>query len=324
MDESVLKNVVKMNNIVFAAYVIQAIRIMAELMEVHPRDVMISMSTPSTTASAVTDAIYNVVGTESIDPLEDLLREDGEWPPYIVQNAKAGMERIGDNIGSRRANDTEVYDVNKLAEATMGMYDVSITYRRPGSVEPQVIVIPVIIIPVIIFTDVKELIDSLVLEDKDASFRERLDQYRAGVISLKDLIFATDLVKKYKEKKLKNKNDVAKLIKEINSVNNITGLISGRMKFSTNFNMYIFDINEKPLIDDAIGGDVYKFKYRRALADKLRAFSFTFVDNDKERIVYMLDDIMSPSVLTFKMLKNQKDAEINDVFKNLLLNKPPF
>jgi len=299
MDEGQLSNIVKADLKIFTAYLTQALRILTELGGVD-----------------VSASIYNLTGRGT--PLFAGESHEDDLTKLFTANRLEDMM-----LGYEDSRRTDNINLDKIVDNVISNYEIELNFVD-GSGNPRTIVIPLVIRPLILFTDTKELVEALVDNGEDASFWSRLDDYRAGVISLKDLILATDLVKKYKEKRLKNDNDVSKLIRDINNVNTLKELITGRVNFDTNYNIFIFDIREKPYLDEAVSGDIYKWKYRSRLCDALKAFNITLVDTEKERAVFMLDDDLPPSVTTFKMLKNSKDTDIDDIFKNLLLNKPPF
>ena len=52
----------------------------------------------------------------------------------------------------------------------------------------------------------------------------------------------------------------------------------------------------------------------------------SFIDVEKERVAMLIDSLDGISVVSFNMIKKSadKDNELEDIFKSLLANRPPF
>ena len=250
---------------------------------------------------------------ENIDYTADLFKNDGCLPISI-----------GNEASGSRANKIENNTaIQKDAAIFITTYEVQISVTTDSGDE-RVIVLPVVIYPNIVYTDSSSLINNMVDSNDGKGIFERVDDYRAGAISFSDLIFATDLVKQYKDKKIKNDNDFVKYLNKVDKITGVKDLLYGHNSFHKNFNIYIFDISTKRDIEKLLKGSVFVDKYKNKLTDTLAAFSVTFVDAEAEEVIILLDSIPGFSSLNFNMLKKEKDSDMKDVMKELMKNRQPF
>ena len=310
MDEKNLRSLIKAELAVFGSIVAESIRVMADVYNLSPR-VIIEKIRDVRSASVINAANNLFSGNEEADFITGMFDIEG-----LVS---AGFEAKDNDKKKQTVIDKE--DVMKDTGIFVSKYEVKIETKVGDTT--KLIVIPLFIQANIIFTDTKALLDGVV--EKDVGFFARLDEWRAGAISLAEFLFATDLIKEYKKNRIKNQSDIIKILTEKKS-NNMLKLLSGRGRsFSEYYNIFNFDINEKSMIDNIIKGDVIKnSKYKDKLLEALKAFSVSFVDNNKERIFYLTKLSKIPSIVTFKMLGKEKDTDANEIFKNLLSGRPPF
>ena len=218
MDVSTYKNIIKKELTAFSGILIQAFRVMAEVYGASPAIIVNRMANPGKLGNY--DDIRRVaglIGREDYDYTYDLLEGKGHLPI----NIEIGVE------GDVRGKHTEITNntaIQKDVSIFLTTYEVQLTFKNKDD-ETRVAVIPITIYPNIIFTNVESLLNNVLDSDVGKTFFDRIDDYRAGVISFTDLIFATDLVKKYKENKIKNENDFAKYLNSMDKVSGVKDIL---------------------------------------------------------------------------------------------------
>jgi len=315
LDPTNLNKAIKTELDLFTAVYINTIQVLLSIYGVKPDVIIDKMGNNNALKN-----INAINANESFDFVHDaLFNNDGVLPI-------AGLESKNHNNKYKAGYENTSADIirtNKEGEKFINNYTVSCKILMQNG-DYKILSIPVIIYPNIIYTDARTLIGSMLDSDVDKTFMDRLDQYRAGLISLSDLIFATDLVKKYREKKIKNKNDVAIYLNAIDKTSTIGDLLKGKKSFYKNFNIYIFDINKKPLIEKQVKGSILKNKYKDTFLDKLAAFSTCFMDEQKEELILFIDSIPGFSVIGYRMLAKGKYDDLNNIIKDLFNGRQPF
>ena len=316
MDEGHLRDLIKTELLAFSGILLQAFRVLSEVYSDRPSVIVNKMANHGKVQYGDLvqgQNLYNAV--ESFDYTKDLFDGTGALP-IAGNEANWG--------GSDKANKIENnIAASKDANIFVTTYEVQITVETENG-DSRIIVLPVVIYPNIIYTDANSFLNNMVESNNGKHLFERIDDYRAGVISLSDLVFATDLVKKYKEKKIKNDNDFSKYLNKVDKVSTFKDLFYGHNSFHKNFNIYILDMSNKSLIEKELRGSIYVDRYKNKLTDTLAAFSVTLVDTEDEEVVILLDSIPGFTTLNFNMLKKEKETKIEDVMKELVKNKQPF
>lgn len=317
MDQSTLKATIDANLKIFISNYIQAFKILTNVYGLDSKEVLHKLNNQSA-GSVLFKGIGKVAGI-GYESEVDLYREllDNNDKPFVTN----GYE--GKNDLSFKNTDDNI----KLNQMFITNYELEMTVSNgtdaEGKPKKTIVKTPITIYPDIRFTDSVTLLNNLV-EGNEASFFSRLDDYKSGAITLSDLIFAGDLVEKYKKNQIKNENDIVKYLRGINKINTINSAITGSKNYSVNYNMYILDTADKLTIEELVQGKIISEKYKTIMLDQMLAFSISFVDMDKEAVTIYINGIPSFSVLNFNMLKKDKDADVNDIFKKLLTNKSPF
>ena len=318
-DQTNMKNILDAQIKIFISNYVQAFLMLINIENKSAKNTLTILNTVSANTLDMVESFVKKAdaGFESYDYLLDSLDSKGSLPI-------AGYEAKGKNKKSKSTSTKySLSEVNKLEQTFIVSHDIEIvTESKKG--EKRIITIPLVFYPRFMYTNSETLINSLLSENVDASFFSRYEGYRAGAINLSDLIFATDLIKKVRDKKIKNENDVAKLLKGIQLSSTIADIYKGTSSFAKNYNMYILTTEDKVKIDTLLSGNVYAGS-KQELINAFYAFSISYVDLLKEQLVVTLDYIPGVSVINFKQLKTDKgDLDINNIFKSLLTNKQPF
>ena len=316
MDESHLRDLVKTELLAFSGILLQAFRVLSEVYSDKPSVIVNKMANHGKVQYG--DLVHGQGlsnASEGFDYTSDLLNGEGPLPIPGNEANYGGHDSV--------ATITNNTSVSKDASIFVTTYEVQISVETENG-DTRLIVLPVVIYPNIIYTDANSFINNMVESNNGKNLFDRVDDYRAGMISLGDLVFATDLVKKYKDKKIKNENDFAKYLNKVDKVSSIKDLFYGHNSFHKNFNIYILDVSNKAKIEKELKGSVYVERYKNKLTDTLAAFSITLVDTEAEEVVIFMDSIPGFSTLNFNMLKKDKETKIEDVMKELVKNKNPF
>jgi len=338
MEQSKFRQVVDMNLKVFTAFYVQVFRMLAAVHGLEPTSALRIMNkgradlTDIDLLTGVRRHAKDVIANESATFTYDILTgEDIDIP--LVPGFEANGKK---EVLNRHYSKSDVDDIpnNKLEQLFVNSYDITIEFRYKDDKDSEekkgIVTIPIIIYPVIVFVEAESFIKSIIDEGLDDSFKSRWEQYKAGAINLADLVFAMDLIKKYKEKKIKNQNDIAKMIKGVNKSTLMSKLLTGEARFADKYNIYIFDRSDLAYMEEELKGKIidgrrYNEKNKEALLSKMSAFSLTLVDNEQELVIEFIKDIPGMNVLPFDLLKKSgKNDDISDMFKNLLMNKSPF
>lgn len=329
MDPKIMKGIIDAELKIFAANYIQAFKVLLDVYGEDNIDVLNVLNNHNPNVREMVRATLDKVSNafEEIDYIHELFNDKNTALPLTVAQEASNSSIVPNNMTKFEQSFIQTYDI----EITVNAKSMSkATMNSDGSMSKEfknnkrMLSMPLTIFPNIVFTDSNTLIDNLLSEEEDASFFNRFEAYRAGAINLSDLIFATDLVKKAKEKKIKNRNDVAKMLKGIQLYSGIDDIMNNKRSFSKNYNIYILDIDDKRKIDSILKSNVFGAAKQKALS-AMFAFSIGFVDTSKERLINIIDSIDGFSSIPFRMLKRDKESDdISEIFKNLLVGKQPF
>ena len=150
--------------------------------------------------------------------------------------------------------------------------------------------------------------------------------HKAGVVSWRELLTASDLIKEYKENKFKDKAGL------LDAINN--RVISANSKitydktvgFEKYYQMYILNSDELLMFKKQVNGDILKNeRARQEMLEQLLGMSCTIIDNDWERGHLFLKDLPGESMFSLKSLGKRKDSQVDlsEIVRALLGNKPP-
>jgi len=336
MDKKKLSEIIKFNLDLFTAYFLQAIKILANVYNVD-LTMIARQVTDKTLTKSVVRAIKLSKGTEDVtDIIIDKIAKK-----HI--NISYGLEDDDeDNVDNNEPDTSAVEDVKiskeisfKEAEKELKVYDnfikivnldLKVTSKSGNGKDEIKATIPFVIAPIVMYTNSESFLRNALGINEEEKFSTRWLKFKSGEIGLWDLIFAGDLINEYKRNKIKNENDVAKLITKKN-LKNLTGnLLTLEGGFTAYTNIYIFDKSDEILIEELLEEDLIDPEVWQDLALKLLAFDINFVDTEKETITNFITDMPTYSVLTFRDIKKKsKDTDdINELLKAMLANKPIF
>jgi len=209
---------------------------------------------------------------------------------------------------------------------------LSITLERPvetvpetGKIYTRTMVISVLVKLAVIFTSKENIINSIEAKSDEYSFSNRLDDYRAGAISLTDFVFASDLINKYKNKKLKDKDGLLTLIQSRELSANSKMLTNDFAGFEKYYNMYLVSPDTKAAIEKSVKAKLSTPNGKDRFLERANGLSVTVVDPDYERIQIMIKDTRGKTQLSFRgaVKKEKNGSDYSEIIKALLANKSP-
>lgn len=313
----------ELNCDVFASFYMQAFQILTNEYNLDSTMAVDLLSTDQISFGSNYDKVIKVLNGEENSSYRTLMNNglyltttvskeeddgDDEYKGTKLNNIKSSGEKDPTNIILQR-NLTVTYHV-KNAESKV----------------EHTIVIPIIIKAHIIITSIESILNLLTPTSKNKSFWNRLDDYRAGSIGLKELIFCGDLIKEYKNVKRKDKDKLFNILHDrstLNAVNLLTN--SPTQGFGAKYNMLVITSDDKSRIDKYIGGDILKENNKQKLLDDINGISVSILDPDYERLQMLISDIRGTTDIGFKTLakrKSKDSSELGDIFKSMMLNKP--
>lgn len=187
------------------------------------------------------------------------------------------------------------------------------------------IVIPITIKASVIFTKFDQILNMIEPQSRSRGFFNRLEAWKSGAIKFRDLIFASDLIEKYKQNKLKDKDKLIDLIQSRDRSAASKVITSGRIGFEKYYNMLVLNSDEKEILSRTIGGDISSPNYKERLLKDARSFALTVIDPDYERVQMYFKDLKGKSDISFKALKKRKgeQADLTEVLKTMMTNNSP-
>jgi len=186
--------------------------------------------------------------------------------------------------------------------------EIDINIAKDGT--EKKLVIPIIIRANVIYVPFSS-IENLLSKDTNEDFLDRLDDYRAGAITLKDLIFATDLVKDYKERRLKDSDDLLRSMRKRDLLATSKYAKHNASGFSRYYQMLIIGNDDEVRLQRRLRGSLTKPRVKEAFLDETSSLSVAVIDNDYERVVFYINDLADYVDLSFKELGKKKDSTDN-------------
>ncbi len=189
------------------------------------------------------------------------------------------------------------------------------------------IVIPVLIKATVIYSDFKDIETMISTNDRDKSFSSRLDEYRSGMISMKDLIFADDLISLYKNNKIKDKDDLINHMESRATAANKKLLSTKAIGMNKFYGILIVSKSQLSIIESNLGGKITKPRYKEMLMQQTKSLLINVVDTDWERVEVFTKDLKGTSDLSYKAIKGKKgsndSSDLAEVFKSISSNRAP-
>lgn len=317
-DIPVFDKVIQVNTDIFASFYLQLFNILLNEYGLTAKTIIDIMSTTYSDLEKFNAIPLNMIGNKIVSK-EDYLSS-------VLSTEEAFIKISIEDVSVNFDNKDKKIDENDALYTTL-IRNLQITYDLTDKENnKKSISLPIIIKAHVINTSIDNIINMLQPNARDKKFSARWDEYRAGAITLKELIFCSDLIDKYKKNKLKDKSDLLSVINSRNMNANVTAINTKGIKgFEANYNMLIVSSDDKILLDKHIGGDILKEKHKQDLLTEAHAMTCTILDQDYERANILIKDIRGNTDIGFKALAKRKEkdsSDLSNLLQSLLMNKP--
>lgn len=312
-DPKVFQRLTELNTDIFASFYLQAFRILCDQYGANLNTAINLLSTDNS-------ILFSGVATESDTSYLDMILNDNKYLRISVEKEKntktyENSIRVDDSLNK--------FEKSPLYSMLTRNIEVSVTINEKDK-KSRTLVIPITIKAHIMLCGIDGILNMLAPNKVDKSFSYRLDEYKAGAISLSELIFASDLIKKYKENRIKDKEGLLEVVNE-RSINSSARIINNGIRgFEANYNMLMITANEKIKLDKHVMGDITKEKQKQDLLSQAHAINISIVDEDYERVTVLTKDIRGTSTIGFKALirRNGDSSNYDELIKSLMVSKP--
>jgi len=356
-EEEVTEKLAEINLDIFASFYIQAFNVMTNVygMSQHTAfDVLSSKGGLPIRANGGKSAFeeMDMISFEDNDFLPISLEQRGNRRRPVNKNAnnkyqqaKNFMNKVNGRLNKLEKTPKENKEMKLVSPSarinegkgvivpTLMQKSIDITFtvnsedKKSGKKFTRDIIVPVLIKATVIYSDFSNIETMVDTNGRDKKFSSRLDEYRAGMISLGDLIFADDLIKEYKNNKFKDKDDLIGYMESRATTANKKLLTKGAIGFGKYYSILIINKRQLAIIENKLGGKIDKPRYKEMLAEQTKSLLINVVDTDWERVTVYTKDLRGTSDLSFKVIKKRKgdgnSNELAEVFKAISSNKPP-
>lgn len=188
-------------------------------------------------------------------------------------------------------------------------------------------IVPITIKASIIFTPYANIENVISPRKDDKAFWYRVNEWRAGGISFWELLTAKDLIQKYKENKLRDKENILSKLNQGGANSFLKGIANKDLQegYDQFYNMVIITSEEREQLERYIGGKLAVDRYKDKFLAAASSMTITTVDNDYEKVVIQTKDIHGESIVPFKAIKKRKGDkdDLSEIFKAMMQSKAP-
>jgi phosphoribosyl-ATP pyrophosphohydrolase len=273
-----------------------------------------------------TSIAIEVLGTTNQRPSREYSSESDKAVDYYTDLFNANSSILSTETKSIKPSDINFKDQPTSAMLIRNLEIVIETnYDKKDKNKKHTIIIPFIIKTHIMFTTIDRIVNMLTPNHISKSFEYRLDEFQAGAITLKELLFAGDLIKEYKKNRFKDKDGLSDLINSQQDIADSKLFDSGYIGFEKSYNMLIVTSDEKILLDKQMNGNIDNEKYKQKLLEDSNAMLIAIIDNDYERVYILMRDIRGRTDLSFKTIMRRKDSgiDLSEIMKSLIATRSP-
>lgn len=281
---------------IFTAFYMQAFQILKEVYGVDARVTFDVLST---------DTGINV--SRLLNTNMFLGKEEASYGTYNdIFNSKNKLFTLSQEVdGASVSNKTK----EAMEETMYGLLQKSIQVCI-NSKDGKDVLIPVTIKAYVIVTTIDNIISILKPNSEDKTFDSRWDEWRAGAITLKELMFCGDIINEYKKNRIKDKDGLSAILaSRSNNAQWRRAETKGIKGFESNYNMLLVTAEDKLRLDKHIGGNITNETYKQKLLTEAEAISISIADQDYERVTMLTKDIRGSSDIGFKSLSKRKDKD---------------
>lgn len=327
-EDEITSKIIETNIDIFTGLYTQTFMVMTN---VHGYKASVAFDMLSSKSGAVLDEVYKpksfvsrLPSLEKDDSQLSFLPIKPETEEWNVSIEKSKQGTVTSKKSDKKGNTDVANYIVKQIEMDISLHGKDVN----GKSINHSVIIPITIKANIIYTDFENIERMSRANDRNKDFSTRWDMFLSGEISFwKDLIFASDLIKEYKQDKLKDKEDlIGRMLRRGRAAK--TKISSS---YATGFNKYygilIVNEHEKRTIENNLGGKfVQGDRYKEKFLEQINTLMLNVVDKDWERVQIFTKDIAGHTDVGYKDFKKKssKDDNISDILKTVLMGKAPM
>lgn len=246
----------------------------------------------------------------------------------VVKAGKVVDSKNHDIAATRNNELTKDFTIPNAMQRTL---DITIVNKRQSLADPKVMDTVTMTIPItiklhVIFSNGDNIVNLLKPNSDDMNLFSRLDEYRSGAISFRELLFVGDALRSYRRNKVADKMGLMELINSRRVSANSKIVDNGFVGFEKFYTMYILGNADRAVVEKHLRGKLSKDKVKQKFLDQAFGLSITSVDTDRERIKIALSELRGTSDLSFKgaIKAGKGGSDVTEMVKALMANKPPI
>lgn len=323
-DLPVMKELTLSVTSLFAAYYLQAVAVSTNINNVEVARILEKLN-PSRDPI---DSFGNILALESRNPNPFALPGFGLESKTPTVRFKPAKEN---NVYEHPEDELPVHSTAMTNETQKQIANLALNLSTGILLNVEIMVdenkatIPVSVRLITTLTDPMVLKQMVEYSAKDKSLKARYTGYRTGELSLKDMMFATDLIDAHREALVKDKSgNYAEIIRRKNK-NKLSGLIGMNPSVATASNIMIISKETADQIEGGIGGKLADYKIRQRVFKDTYLILMVIVDQRWEQVTIYHRGIQLPTQLSFRDLKSngQGNLDVNDMLKMYQLGRNP-
>lgn len=308
-----IDKIINLNIDITAGMISRAFFLLTELKGMSPNTAFDILKTKKETVSG----LQSLSGYKDTDNLYRLMKSS--------KGLTFGKSLTVRMLADKPAKEEENNRGNKKDEIT-ALYskdiDLKLTIKaKDGSTRS--LTIPIIVKAHVSYNSISRLKEDLIDKRFEKDMTERLMEAKAGVISWKNFWIPMDMLKEYKEKKIKDVDSLLAYTEDRArlAVNKIP--TTGMQSLGTYLGSLIVSYNDMEDIENnVLRGSIQKDTKRELLFNNSKVSLLNIVDTDYDKLTIITKDIEGQSLMDLKSLKkNNGGNEVNDLFKDLLMNR---
>jgi hypothetical protein len=284
-DNDKIKNIIEYNTNVFASFYSMVFKALVDLHGLEPK------------------IAFNLLSSDSVDYLKGL-------EEYSVVG---GLEE-GTSLIAGCENKTPVKQ-----DPISQVYTRHLTINISISGRSDSIAFPVVIYTTVKFIGSKSIANLYSKEDGQNPF-DRADDMFAGAIEFwQDFIFARDLIREYKQRRLLDKDEVLKALRERQYSSKLKQLNTDYAGFSKLYQMLVLTNDDIKNIKSVYRKTLNHDKTRQKFLDDSLSFSATLIDELHEYITIYINGLENSVGLRYKDLSktNRSEEQMEELLKIL-------
>lgn len=304
-----IDKIINLNIDIIAGMISRAFFLLTELKGLTPNSAFDILKTDKKTVSG----LQSLYGYQDEENLTKLMR------------SSKGLT-FGKSLTVRMLADDDAVKSGGKKDDVTALYskdiDLKLTVKtKDGSTRS--ICFPIIVKAHVSYNSISRIKEDLIDKKFEKDMTERLLEANAGLISWKNFWLPFDMLKEYKEKRIKDVDSLLSYTEERGKLALSKIPTSGMQSLGTYLGALIVSYNDMEDIENnVLRGSINKDAKREMLFNNSKVSLLDIVDTDYDKLTIITKDIEGQSLMDLKSLKkNNGGNEVNDLFKDLLMNR---